>query len=82
MQLNLPLGTNGANLNKKEFLHRREIKGRILEALELAVTGLTNREIATKMQITEKGVKNHMTEIFKRMKLKSRAQLINWYFTN
>jgi DNA-binding NarL/FixJ family response regulator len=38
--------------------------------------GLSNKEIATQLGILEKTVKFHLTNIYKKLSLKSRAQLI------
>lgn len=38
--------------------------------------GLSNKEVATRLFVTEKTVKFHLTNIYKAMGLKSRAQLI------
>lgn len=38
--------------------------------------GLSNKEIAIKLNVTEKGVKWHCTNIFKAFNVKSRMQLV------
>jgi hypothetical protein len=40
--------------------------------------GLSNKEVANQLFVTEKTVKFHLTNIYKKMNVKSRAQLIVW----
>lgn len=42
----------------------------------LVCQGLSNSEVALKLGITENGVKWHLTNVYKRNKVTSRAQLI------
>ncbi len=51
-------------------LSRRE--GQIAQCVAL---GFTNRDIARSLEITEKTVEKHLTRIFAKLGLKSRAQL-------
>lgn len=46
------------------------------EIVELIVKGFSNREIADRLQITEKTVKFHLTNIYALEGVLSRAQLI------
>lgn len=46
------------------------------EIVELVVKGFSNREIAERLQITEKTVKFHLTNIYALEGVLSRAQLI------
>ena len=46
------------------------------EVATLVVKGLKNREVAAKMGILENSVKFHLTNIFKKLKIKSRSELI------
>lgn len=52
-----------------ELLTKREI-----EVLELLAEGLFNKEIAYKLLISEKTVKNHVSNIFKKIKVSDRTQ--------
>ena len=60
-------------LIKEKGLSRRES-----EVAELVARGLPNKDVATRLFVTEKTVKFHLTNIYKKMALKSRAQLIIW----
>jgi len=44
----------------------------------LVSKGLSNKEVANQLFVTEKTVKFHLTNIYKKMNVKSRAQLIVW----
>jgi len=58
---------------RKSGLTRREA-----EIVEYVNRGLSNREVAHETFITEKTVKFHLTNVFQKLGLKSRAQLIVW----
>lgn len=40
--------------------------------------GVSNKDVANELFVTEKTVKFHLTNIYKKMNVKSRAQLIVW----
>lgn len=46
------------------------------EVVDLVAKGLSNKEVANLLFVTEKTVKFHLTNIYKKLGLKSRAQLI------
>jgi two-component system NarL family response regulator len=54
-----------------EQLTRRE-----LEVLQSAADGLTNKEIAERLFITEKTTKNHISNIFSKLNVNDRTQAI------
>ncbi len=49
---------------------------RELEVLQLAADGLSNKEIAGKLVISEKTVKNHITNIFSKLQVNDRTQAV------
>lgn len=51
-----------------------QLSNRELQVLELIVDGKTNREIADILVISEKTVKNHVTNILKKLNLSDRTQ--------
>ena len=55
--------------NKEKLLSAREI-----EVLCALAEGLYNKEIASKLQISEKTVKNHVSNIFKKIGVSDRTQ--------
>lgn len=56
----------------------KRLSNREAEVAALVARGWTNKEVANALFVTEKTVKFHLTNIYKRMQLKSRAQLIVW----
>ena len=53
-----------------------ELSQRELQVLQLAVDGLSNKEIAGKLVISEKTVKNHIANIFSKLQVNDRTQAI------
>jgi DNA-binding NarL/FixJ family response regulator len=51
-----------------------ELTSREIEILKLIATGASNREIAAQLYITEKTVKNHITNILSRLNVRDRTQ--------
>ncbi|WP_330203770.1 response regulator transcription factor [Cyanobacterium sp. Dongsha4] len=61
--------------NTSEFpiLSERE-----LEILELVATGLTNHDIADKLEISKRTVDNHISNILSKTKTDNRVELVRW----
>ena len=57
------------DMNQYKTLTKREI-----EVLKLLSHGLLNKEIAFKLDISEKTVKNHVSNIFKKIEVSDRTQ--------
>lgn len=62
----------------RDVLMQRGLSNREAEVAELVSKGLSNKEVANQLFVTEKTVKFHLTNIYKKMSVKSRAQLIVW----
>jgi DNA-binding CsgD family transcriptional regulator len=62
----------------KDVLTQKGLSHREAEVAELVTKGLSNKEVASQLFVTEKTVKFHLTNIYKKMAVKSRAQLIVW----
>jgi two-component system, NarL family, nitrate/nitrite response regulator NarL len=60
----------GVNEDKLSSLTKRE-----REVVNLASEGLTNKEVANKLEISEHTVKNYMFSIFEKLEVKSRVEL-------
>ena len=52
-----------------------DLTARELMVAEQIATGATNREIAQRLQITERTVKAHLTAIFEKLGVRDRVQL-------
>ena len=68
-------GPNGSgpsfDLKERPSLNNRE-----LEVLRLVVQGLSNKEIAARMEISESGVKNTLQQLFGKTEVRTRGQLV------
>ena len=62
----------------RDVLIQKGLSNRESEVAELVSKGLSNKEVANQLFVTEKTVKFHLTNIYKKMSVKSRAQLIVW----
>ena len=54
--------------------HFVPLSPREMEILEFVTNGLSNKEIATKLRISQQTVKNHMTSILKKLNVQDRTQ--------
>ena len=60
-----------AYLSQQKGLSRRET-----EVVVLVLQGLTNKQVADKLCVAEKTVKFHLTNIYKRMEISRRSQIV------
>ena len=60
-------------VNQSASLSYREI-----EIVELVATGLTNHDIAEKLEISKRTVDNHMSNILTKTKTDNRVELVRW----
>lgn len=66
-------GINAINGEKNSLLSQRE-----KEIVSLIGKGLRNKEIASRLNITETTVKTHLTRIFQKLNIKARSELISY----
>jgi len=57
-------------------LVRTQLNNREMEVLRFLVQGLANKEIATRMEISESTVKNTLQQLFAKTNVRTRAQLV------
>jgi two-component system, LuxR family, sensor kinase FixL len=55
---------------------RPSLNSRELEVLRLVVQGLANKEIASRMSLSESGVKNTLQQLFSKTEVRTRSQLV------
>lgn len=55
---------------------RPSLNGRELDVLRLVVQGLSNKEIASRMDISESAVKNTLQQLFGKTEVRTRSQLV------
>ncbi len=56
------------------------LTSREIEVLELIAEGMINKEIARQLYISEKTVKNHVSNIFKKLEVSDRTQAAIYAF--
>ncbi|HHW02206.1 MAG TPA: response regulator transcription factor [Thermoanaerobacterales bacterium] len=61
---------------EEESRHHFDLTEREMEVLQQISMGLSNREIAENLYITEKTVKNHLTNIFQKLGVNDRTQAV------
>ncbi len=57
---------------------QRGLSIRESEVAELVANGLSNKQVADRLFVTEKTIKFHLTNIYRKMNIASRTQLILW----
>jgi LuxR family transcriptional regulator, positive regulator of biofilm formation len=62
----------------QEVYIRNGLSKREAEVAEHVSRGLSNKEVGDKLFVTEKTIKFHLTNIYRKMNLASRTQLIVW----
>jgi len=65
---------NRLTLHSKEKNGENRLTTREREVLKLIAEGMINKEIATKLYISEKTVKNHVSSIFRKLNVSDRTQ--------
>ncbi len=60
----------------KAYLQQRGLSKRESEVVILVVQGLTNKQVADRLCVAEKTVKFHLTNVYKRMKISRRSEII------
>jgi PAS domain S-box-containing protein len=65
-----------SNSSPSENHDRISLTARELEVLRLLVQGLSNKEIATKLEISESAVKNTLQQLFTKNGVRTRSQLV------
>jgi len=71
---------NRVTLRDREKREENNLTSREIEVLELIAEGMINKEIARKLYISEKTVKNHVSNIFKKLNVSDRTQAAIYAF--
>lgn len=66
---------HGATVNR-----RPELTGRELEVLALIAEGMTSRDIADQLYISENTVRNHVRNVLDKLGMRSRFEAVNWAY--
>jgi two-component system nitrate/nitrite response regulator NarL len=59
-----------------EHQERAALNAREMSVLRFLVQGLANKEIATRMEVSESTVKNTLQQVFAKTNVRTRAQLV------
>lgn len=65
-----------ASLPHSEQQERAPLSDREMEVLRLLVQGLANKEIATRLEVSESTIKNTLQQLFAKTNVRTRAQLV------
>src|SRR5579864_7069196 len=65
-----------SNSSHTEQQERAQLNSRELDVLRFLVQGLANKEIATRMEISESTVKNTLQQLFAKTNVRTRSQLV------
>ena len=80
MTMELVKEFNRVTLHEKEKHDENNLTSREIEVLELIAEGMINKEIAKKLYISEKTVKNHVSNIFRKLNVSDRTQAAIYAF--
>lgn len=64
------------------ILNKAGLSGCESRVAKLVIKGLRNKEVADKLEVSEKTVKFHLSSIYRKLEIQSRAQLIVWALKN
>lgn len=73
---------NRMTTQEKDKNGEKSLTPRELEVLRLIAEGMLNKEIAQKLYISEKTVKNHVSNIFRKLNVSDRTQAAIYAFKN
>ena len=65
-------------MTSAKFQYPVSLSGREMQILDLVSTGLTNLEIAQKLEISKRTVDNHISNILTKTKTDNRVELVRW----
>ena len=71
-----PSAGSSSNSVETDQRERAALSNRELDALRLVVQGLANKEIASRMEISESAVKNTLQQLFAKTEVRTRGQLV------
>ena len=63
---------------EKKFATPASLSEREIEIVDLVARGLTNQEIAEKLDISKRTVDNHISNILTKTKTDNRVELVRW----
>ena len=64
----------------RSYFAARSVSGREREIFLGVLEGCTNQEIADSLGIREKTVEEHLSSLYRKIRVKTRSQAILWWF--
>jgi two-component system, NarL family, response regulator DegU len=80
MTMELVKEFNRVTMHEKEKHDENNLTSREIEVLKLIAEGMINKEIAKQLYISEKTVKNHVSNIFRKLNVSDRTQAAIYAF--
>lgn len=75
-EVSLQKENNKDNVRQELFFLENKLSLREIEVVKLINTGLINKEISAKLNISEKTVKTHITNILRKLNMRNRLQIV------
>jgi DNA-binding NarL/FixJ family response regulator len=73
---------NEPKVNGDQVLAALPLSAREIEVLDCVAQGLSNKEIADELYVTEQTVKNHMTSVLRKLDVNDRVQAVLYAVKN
>lgn len=70
------------NVTDEDKFENKGITAKEYEIIELVADGLSNKEIAAKLFLSEGTVRNYLSSILEKLELRDRTQLVVYYYKN
>ena len=67
-------------MNSNAFGKSEQLTEREIDVVELICEGMTNKQIANRLEIEEKTVKFHLTNAYRKLGTKTRLELVTRHF--
>jgi DNA-binding NarL/FixJ family response regulator len=67
-----------SDINTQTSLTQPALSDRELQVIELVTAGLTNEQIAEKLEISKRTVDNHISNILTKTETQNRVALVRW----
>jgi DNA-binding NarL/FixJ family response regulator len=65
-------------MSEEKFTTPANLSEREMEIIDLVAVGLTNHEIAERLEISKRTVDNHISNILTKTKTDNRVELVRW----
>jgi DNA-binding NarL/FixJ family response regulator len=69
------------NKGRNQLQSAYKITDREFEVIELIITGISSTDVAEKLRISERTVEAHLNNIYKKMNVKNKIEMLNLVFS-